>query len=626
MYSSQTKRPIFKIICIGLSFVFIFAHILLPKEAWAGRSKAGGGDLAEFDFSKVAISAGMSLGSMALGSVFNTGLSSFFADTSTSALNPNLVPLTTGGFVDGAVPVYYDLATGGSVINTSLMSASEISASVATPVVTPSFFSAMGDSLAKSFTFDKMATNYGTFVATSQVGRAVGMMGNYYGWSPSSTFIVSNATSSLTGGFLNPSVALAAASDSTLFTMARGAVVGGLTGLASGGITVAIDGDRIDNRQQPGAVAQIAGMTTGVAVGNFSRALVDPATYTGVDNLKIGGRLLEATFIKTADMWPRLAARSLSIIAANSVDKDNKLFSPSMVSSLAEGTAAPFLTGVAHYFALQPGLSMGEDSAKNNIVYADQMKKEIGNQYIDRQREADKGPDKEVLAKIAQKDTTVDQALEAAGTGRLSLFWHNTSFKEMAYGLTEGAIQGGVSNLTSKLAKHDPLAAAAAGYGATLFTGAIRGVVQNWMYDPKVMQDLIEDKTVGEARKQELKEYQAARDKGPGTAVLMSLAKANRDFLERSFAFGAPQIKPEKIDALMATDYFNKLNSYALAGRSADWFERGLTSGLTNAGSFATSTDILTTLGATPLGAYLNIAPYTYDAQSAGKRETYRKE
>src|SRR3990167_7718549 len=89
MYSVQTKRPIFKIICLGLSFVFVFSQIF-PSPAWAARSKAGGGELAEFDFGDFALSAGMSLGSMALGAAFNAGLSSLFGAAADSGFGSGI--------------------------------------------------------------------------------------------------------------------------------------------------------------------------------------------------------------------------------------------------------------------------------------------------------------------------------------------------------------------------------------------------------------------------------------------------------------------------------------------------------------------------------------------------------
>lgn len=411
MYLVQTKTHLFKIIRLGLSFVLIFSGTF-PGEALASRSKAGGGDLAEFDFSKLAISAGITLGSLAIGSVINSAVSAQWSN------------LTKG--------------TSFSVL------------------------SAMKDSLAKSFSVNSMLSGLSTFSAVSQVGRAAATVGNYYGLSPSTTLIISNAASSATAGFLNPDIALgdaipqsiSLASESVqsayyaaLPTMAKGALVGGLTGLASSGAVVAIDAEKINEMKEPGIPSQIAGLVAGVAAGNFARELVNPSIIDGKvfiredkiekiyaepstkamlgidteasftsqeyfliteaspkivpktelltgpalnelqdnlanndykkiwidkDTLYLGKPgisaqgLFTAGFIKTGDMWPQLTGRALAITATSLLGRDNQF--ASLAGSLVEGITTPVFSGLAEYYALRPGLYTGEERILNNVV------------------------------------------------------------------------------------------------------------------------------------------------------------------------------------------------------------------------------------------------------------------
>ncbi|MDD2689004.1 MAG: hypothetical protein PHT41_02500 [Candidatus Omnitrophica bacterium] len=257
------KRKIFRVsnLCIVLLIALSF---ILPPEAFAARRRAGGGELAHFDFGNYAAGIGIGVGAMAVGGVINAGLS--------SALG-NVTSVGKGVLTGTAIP---SITTQSSNILT-----------------------AMGNSLSYSFTTTGLITNMSTFMAVSQVGRAVGAAGSYYGWKPSTTFLVSSFASGAVGGFMNPSVALGPSvsegitnsiipgvhytlnpANYTLGNMLNGAFVGGVTGLASGAVIVGIDGNKINEGKQPGVGAQIAGMVTGVAVGNLTRTLIDPTTYT----------------------------------------------------------------------------------------------------------------------------------------------------------------------------------------------------------------------------------------------------------------------------------------------------------------------------------------------------------
>ena len=872
MYLYKAKTHSFKIISLGVCFVLIFSSVF-PLPAFASRSDAGGGELAEFDAGDFAKSVGISLGSMAIGSAIYAGVSS---------LNSAEAAARAAGDV--------------SCVGMPGLTSSS-----------PGFLSAMGDSFAKSFNLDNMISGLITFGATSQVGRAVSAAGNYYGWDPSSTFWLSNIASGATGGFLNSSIALGdtiptsvslttpamqSVYYTSLPTMARGALVGGLTGLASGGAIVAIDGGRMDDmnlppdERRPGVGAQIAGMVAGVAAGNFARELVNPVTYSKqtldvykqvpnpnpeiknlnreiadleylaaqseIDNIDedvdmyldaevfrqeagrlrsklqqidrhmyqkvlethpftgknpeldptlhswsdlkaryedkgisvhiepigdfrkvvqinadlgisdIGAKLLDATFIKTADMWPQLATRSLSILAVDSLGKDDQKFAP-LVSSVVEGITRPAFSGLADYLALRPGLYVGENRITNSIAYLDNMFKPasksksdkvaielnaVYEDYKDRLAVADRKTeefeqtreeyqqkiqevlttnklnigildpiqlietqrvrlDKEVenggitresaepiyghldrikseltqgynprmhmgivmggvnqalqaeIKEAKDKGQTLDQVFAKMGTDRASLFL-SSAMKEIKFGLSEGAVSGGTSYLTSKLSKDDPLAGAAGAYGAAMLTSALRGAIWyatweenrdlEWMpkythYMPKPPKPYEEgDNWVEQKVSQYIYDQQLAKvnefgrvsglrlvererevlgKKEPVSgyeldfkgqkpdltiAVLASLAQTNREFLNRTFAFGAPQTEPKHINTFMMSDYFKQLNSYAMSGSNPNWLSSGLTSGMLSAGSSAISSNILTSLAAfKPTAEFFNM-------------------
>lgn len=822
MYLDKTKRPIFKIICLGLSFVFIFSNIS-SQQALASRSKAGGGKLAEFDFSKLAISVGISLGSMAIGSAINSGLQNAYGQLvgqSSGQLDPQLLGFVNEGLIS---PV--------------------------SKVATPGIWASMGGSLAKSFSVSNMASGLSTFSAVSQVGRAAGTMGNYYGWSPSTILIISNAASSATAGFLNPAIALGDAipqsvslgSESVqsayygaLSTMAKGALVGGLTGLASSGAVVAIDADKINEGKEPGIPGQIAGLVAGVAAGNFARELVNPALIDGqvIRREKIAGRsaqeaearlgisaegvfashelfaphelsadgyfniteaspqkilskelltgpalkefadnrssdkykktwldentlylgkpgisaqgLFAATFIKTGDMWPQLTGRALSISATSLLGRDNRF--ASLAGSTVEGIATPLFSGLAEYYALKPGLYVGEEHISNSVRYLNNLPqsaykvvlnevvdkaypllkeyqkalseipkedpkyeetyKETFKAYVDALEKAiNEGINKdnklytdlsafkdfakpedivahsrEALTESGMKDQeinntlrdlarqdfatkifttamrdkglkletqmkddirqgkTTEEILKALGTDRFSLFW-NSAIGGMKFGIVEGAVYGGISSLTAQLSQDSPLAGAAGAYAASLLTGAIRGVLWHKYWEPGLQDGRLvwsdryslpkpESPYRGDDWWQrEFSKYKYAMDSerfnkfvaylglGPQKeniaelvfkdqrpdltiAVLASLAQTNREFVNRTFAFGAPQIAPEHINTFIMSDYLNQVNGYAVSGSRPGWFSAGLTSGLRNAGSLSISNNLLTSLAA----------------------------
>lgn len=290
MYSKMRERKIFRISNFCIAFLIAFSFIL-PPEAFAARRRAGGGELAHFDFGNYAAGIGIGVGAMAVGGVINAGLS--------SALG-NVTSVGKGVLTGSAIP-----------------SITQQSSNILT---------AMGNSLSYSFTTTGLITNMSTFMAVSQVGRAVGAMGSYYGWKPSTTFLASSFASGLVGGFMNPTVALGPSisenisssiipgvhytlnpANYTLGNMLNGAFVGGVTGLASGAVIVAIDGNKINKGKQPGVGAQIAGMVTGVAVGNLTRELMDPTLLKPTKKTLDVVRQIENPEIKTFQEQARVS-------------------------------------------------------------------------------------------------------------------------------------------------------------------------------------------------------------------------------------------------------------------------------------------------------------------------------
>jgi hypothetical protein len=460
-------------------------------------------------------------------------------------------------------------------------------------------------------------------------------------------------------------------------------------------------------------------------------------TKAQISPAQIGNRLLEATFIKTADMWPILVTRSLSIAVSSSL-RENHNGLASFMSSAVEGIAYPLFSGLADIYALRPGLYIGENSLTNKFAYTTAIKElvykyrgektgpefykayevhkedpdrlraelqKIGETHgikieipeittredvmkwakesiggsIDKGMSVEKGEDlldkwakmpfdkASAILGIAQtqarlqieseikKAGTLDEVFKSAKIDKLSLAFKNAT-SGLKFGLIEGSIHGGVNFLTSKFSeKNDLLVAAAVSLGATLLTGAIRGVILNqtwepakkdgrlfWMdriseYEPqpykgsdwwqkkidtyeypiklgkynefaelsglklkdmtKNVYDLeksvwIEEKTRG----YELRTF----DEKPKIkdSIIHSLIDSNYTFLKRAVAFGTPQIPAKLINTLVMSDYFRRLNSYAMAGAGPDWLTSGINSEILTASSFSSSNNILTSLSA----------------------------
>ena len=317
-------------------------NCLFPINAWAGRSRAGGGDVAKTDFGDIATSVGITVGS-AIGTQVISGAVNSASQAATSqqysqsatrifneaesvtqrAMDANNMQLAEQGMQvmgeadkvkmvadiseQGAALSHAntalqtlgesaktaDIANNISTISTKISSSGGILSSSAHAahtvgnLFTDSSHLGAGISSVSNFSavMPTVVSGFNTYVATSQTARAVGMAGYYYGWKPSTTYVVSSVTTGGVAGALNPEIALGAnkVNTNSALGMTRGAAVGSLTGLGSSLGTVYVDqhggGDRIDKGESPNALAAITGKVTGLMSANLGRTMMDPDTY-----------------------------------------------------------------------------------------------------------------------------------------------------------------------------------------------------------------------------------------------------------------------------------------------------------------------------------------------------------
>ncbi|TAM38402.1 hypothetical protein EPN54_04265 [bacterium] len=278
MYLGKPKGATFRIISAALIFFFMSSFVM-PKDALAARSRAGGGDVVEFSFSDFAATAGIGVGTAVIGVGIGSALGSGWQTLKSGADAASVV-----GSMGGAL--------GGSFGNLSGLTSTMIS-------------------------------GYNTFMAGTQVARAVGAAGTYHEWNPATTFIVSSIASGVAAGALNPAYSLGSAVPIIGGSgILEGAVVGGLAGLASGEVQVLVDRDRISEGKTPGAAAQIAGFTAGYLATNLGRGLVDARSYglgpTGESH--IAKSLIVTPLENTVNAWPMLATNALGTWAASRFD------------------------------------------------------------------------------------------------------------------------------------------------------------------------------------------------------------------------------------------------------------------------------------------------------------------
>lgn len=258
MYYAGRKKDnlINKAISVLLAFVMVFSFIL-PRDAFAGRSNAGGGEIPQYSWKDFGTTVGIAAASYVGGTIVS------------GALNSGVSWLSNGAWNIGP---------------------------------------GIGDSFSSLGNSSNLASGYNTYMAASNVQRAVGMAGSYYDWNPSTTYWVSSLATAVTAGALNPSLTtgesvgttteygtmsstgIQMASTSTASTgtmlgqMARGMVVSAASSGASSAVIYVMDKDRIDEGKNPTWQAQAAGFLAGWAAGTLTRK----ATSKTVNDETIG--------------------------------------------------------------------------------------------------------------------------------------------------------------------------------------------------------------------------------------------------------------------------------------------------------------------------------------------------
>lgn len=242
----NAKFGMIKIIKVTLLIIaLVFSSF--PKEAFAGRSGAGGGKVAKFDsddlFRSVAISVGCAVVGQALGSAWS----------SASALSHS----SSAGYLTNT---YNTTKT----IVTSLQP-----------------WSAAGHSLISLTSLTPTLINgYSTYVASSQMANAIGTIGSCNGWDTSNTYLVSSIITSLATGAINPQTALASSlGGNSLVNMGKGALASAASGTVKGLTVLSIDREKIRQGKNPGITSSILGMLAGETTLGLSKAAMDPSTY-----------------------------------------------------------------------------------------------------------------------------------------------------------------------------------------------------------------------------------------------------------------------------------------------------------------------------------------------------------
>lgn len=371
MILAGKKKNIFRLLTTVTIFFFL-CPLILPKEVQAARSSAGGGDVSDFSFADFACAAGMSLGSFVIGSAISSALSSG-ASAIGSGINSGIG--STGGFGSGGlIGAAANAPACGAAIPESLANMGsmmagmgEVGAAASSVAGTAGASIPVLSNMANGFTgslsstfgswsgfADRMVMGYNTFVVTSQAGRAITMMGAYYKWDPSVTYLASSVGTSAVAGFFNPSASLGSAlTDQLSFVSGlQGAGVGALDGLARAGVIIAIDGNKISNGKSPGVGAQIAGMAAGVFGTELGRYCFNNVAYTNTDKAR-GPIGPGDPFSGALNQWPKMATNALGMLAADKLgDKDNGTF----VRATVAGIAGPLLSGLVDNYKLTPEL------------------------------------------------------------------------------------------------------------------------------------------------------------------------------------------------------------------------------------------------------------------------------
>ena len=390
MRLSKLKENIFfKITGIFLICAFVFSFVL-PKEAFATRSNAGGGDTTTWSWEDFALTVCFSL---------------------------------AGTVIGGAISSYLG-GSGGSTFYTEL---------------------------AKNIDYNHLANGYTTYVASSQVGGAVNAAGNYYNWDRNATYIASLAAAAATAGALNPTQALGkgtesatsdivnmfepigysstvaaetATASSQAFNMLKGAGVGAIGGAAGAAVHTLIDPDALKEGRSFSALAQIAGLFAETYATSLARATFDSATYKDKTYAQIAEKIfVEAPLTSKGGMirqWPIHATSALQILAVQSLGENNAHLAM-LVRGVIGAVAQPVFTKLELIFKPGEKLSL-IITTKSQLEY----KSSIG-----------PWPDKQKTAELTLAQQIGSQLIQALVSGGLyAVIDHNIDLKTNPAGYT----------------------------------------------------------------------------------------------------------------------------------------------------------------------------------------------
>jgi|GEM_PF-4434487 len=373
-YAGKKNQGLIKMTAATLAMALVFS-CLLPQEAWAGRSRAGGGKVARVDagdiVQTVAISVGTAIGTQvisgALGSASKAATSQQWTQSATrlSSEYQNLgnMAYDVGDFASAdkywgltdqvnEISRIPDVAVKGSALHSATTEAIKISGDFKNTAAaglmntakqiqsTGGIASSAGHALGTagrvftnpahlgegiksvssfSAVMPTAVSGFNTYVATSQTSRAAGMAGYYYDWKPSITYIVSSVATGGVTGLLNPEITLATdkINPYNAWSMTKGAAVGSLSGLGSSLGTVAVDRKRIDAGESPGTLALITGNITGLSATLFGRTLTDPDTYHKIS----GGFFEQKRSSELAAQDPRVREMQAKIQSIQGIDE-----------------------------------------------------------------------------------------------------------------------------------------------------------------------------------------------------------------------------------------------------------------------------------------------------------------
>lgn len=253
-----------KIFILSLVFTMLTAS-LCPSDAFAGRSWAGGGELAKFDFGKWAIGTGIGVASFTLGSAIGAGFENI-------------------GNVD------------------------------------PSNYGFFGGFKNNIFNLGNWAANFNIYAATKQMNRAIGAIGMYCGWDPKATLFIGSVLTSMAAGGLNSGftmgkthiemgLGLKEIGPYTGLTVPQGMLSGAIQGSVEGGIIAAAANKNGEVEPWVGALAGLAGSFAGGtyegSIGNgLSQGLGVGLSRTLASIPAAGIRIGEGYLIRgTKDRW-----------------------------------------------------------------------------------------------------------------------------------------------------------------------------------------------------------------------------------------------------------------------------------------------------------------------------------